>query len=62
MRTLLTLIGCLLLAMGLLWMGQGAGYIRWPASSFMISQTQWIYYGAAVAAFGLVIIVAAVRR
>jgi uncharacterized membrane protein len=62
MKSLLTFIGFLLLAMGLLWMGQGAGYIRWPAESFMISQFQWVYYGGAVAAVGLILIVVARRR
>jgi hypothetical protein len=62
MKTALTFIGFLLLAMGLLWMGQGAGYIRWPAESFMISQFQWVYYGGAVAAVGLILIVVARRR
>jgi hypothetical protein len=61
LKALLTFIGIILLAMGLLWAGQGSGYIPWPASSFMISQTQWIYYGAAVAVVGLVIIVVARR-
>ena len=40
------------LAIGLLWIGQGTGVIAWPASSFMISQTQWAWYGAALAALG----------
>jgi uncharacterized membrane protein len=57
MKTLLTFIGFFLLAMGLFWMGQGAGYIRWPAESFMISQFQWVYYGLATAAVGLVLII-----
>jgi hypothetical protein len=56
LKALLTFIGIILLAMGLLWAGQGSGYIPWPASSFMISQTQWIYYGAAVAVVGLITI------
>ena len=38
MKTALTLIGIVALAMGLLWMGQGLGYVRWPASSFMIEK------------------------
>jgi uncharacterized membrane protein len=62
MKTALTFIGFLLLAMGLLWMGQGAGYIQWPAESFMISQFQWVYYGGAVAVAGLILIVVARRR
>ena len=61
MRTALTFIGIAALAMGLLWMGQGSGYIPWPASSFMISQTEWIYYGGALAAVGIVLIIFARR-
>jgi hypothetical protein len=61
MKTALTLIGIIALAMGLLWVGQGSGYIPWPASSFMISQTKWIYYGGALAVVGIVLIVAARR-
>ena len=61
MKTALTLIGIFAVAMGLLWMGQGSGYIPWPASSFMISQTKWIYYGGALAVVGLILIVIARR-
>ncbi|HUD87962.1 MAG TPA: hypothetical protein VMR17_16080 [Xanthobacteraceae bacterium] len=61
MKTVLTLIGIILLAVGLLWMGQGSGYIPWPASSFMISQTQWIYYGGGLAVVGLLLIIYARR-
>jgi hypothetical protein len=61
MKTALTLIGIIALAMGLLWMGQGSGYIPWPASSFMISQTKWIYYGGALAVVGVLLIVLARR-
>jgi hypothetical protein len=61
MRMPLTLIGVISLAMGLLWIGQGSGYIPWPAESFMISQTKWIYYGGAVAVAGLLMIVFARR-
>jgi hypothetical protein len=62
MKTLLTFAGFFLLAMGLLWAGQGAGYIPWPAESFMISQTKWIYYGGMTAAVGLLMILFARRR
>ncbi|HZC57354.1 MAG TPA: hypothetical protein VE396_15130 [Xanthobacteraceae bacterium] len=61
MKTLLTIIGAALLAMGLLWAGQGAGYIKWPAESFMISQSQWIYYGGITALVGLVVLIWARR-
>jgi uncharacterized membrane protein len=56
MRQVLLIVGLLALAMGLLWIGQGLGVINWPQSSFMIKQIQWAGYGAALAAFGLVLI------
>ncbi|MES2217119.1 MAG: hypothetical protein V4501_01775 [Pseudomonadota bacterium] len=56
MKTLLLTVGLVALAMGLLWIGQGLGYIKWPASSFMISQMKWTYYGAGLAVVGLIII------
>jgi uncharacterized membrane protein len=56
MRKLLLVVGWLALAVGLLWIGQGTGVINWPESSFMISQIQWAYYGAALAVVGLILI------
>ena len=61
MKTLLMLIGIILLAAGLLFMGQGSGYIPWPAESFMISQTNWIYYGGGIAVVGILLAVFARR-
>jgi hypothetical protein len=62
MKTLLTIVGIIVLAMGLVWMGQGSGYFPWPASSFMISQTKWIYYGAVTAGVGLLLVIVGRRR
>ena len=56
MRRFLLIVGLLLLALGLLWIGQGAGVVRWPAASFMIDQLQWAGYGALAAAIGLILI------
>jgi hypothetical protein len=56
MRKLFLVVGFLALAIGLLWIGQGTGAVKWPQSSFMISQIQWAGYGVALAAFGLVLI------
>jgi uncharacterized membrane protein len=56
MRKLFLVVGFLALAIGLLWIGQGTGVVKWPQSSFMISQIQWAGYGAALAAFGLILI------
>ena len=56
MRTVLLVIGILALLIGLLWIGQGTGAIRWPPSSFMINQLQWAGYGALLGAVGLILI------
>jgi len=61
MKTVLTVVGYAVLAMGLFWACQGAGIIRWPADSFMISQFQWVYYGGATALAGLLIVIFARR-
>jgi hypothetical protein len=61
MSAALTLIGILLLIVGLVFMGQGSGYFPYPASSFMISQSRWIYYGGVIAIIGLILIVVARR-
>lgn len=56
MKKILILIGLIGLAVGILWIGQGLGYINWPPSSFMISQKPWAYYGGCVAFIGLLFI------
>jgi hypothetical protein len=62
MKTALLIPGVIALLVGLLWIGQGAGLIHWPASSFMIDQRPWVIRGAIVAIVGLVIIVLSRRR
>ena len=57
MQTLLTIIGIILLIMGFVFMGQGSGYFPYPASSFMINNAKWIYYGGGLAVIGLLLIV-----
>nr|WP_200991937.1 hypothetical protein [Rhizobium rhizogenes]QCL10561.1 putative membrane protein [Rhizobium rhizogenes] len=52
-------LGGLLVLIGLVWMGQGSGYFPYPAESFMIDQSPWIYRGALVAIVGVVVIVLA---
>jgi hypothetical protein len=46
-----------LILIGVLWMGQGSGYFPYPAESFMIDQTPWIYWGAIAAAAGVILFV-----
>lgn len=50
----LLVIGTLATLTGLIWMGQGAGIIRYPADSFMIDQTPWIWRGAMVVVAGVI--------
>ena len=61
MKSLMLLIGIVVLAAGLLFVGQGSGLVPWPASSFMIRQSEWIYYGGAIAVIGILLIVFARR-
>jgi hypothetical protein len=51
-RLLITIIGVLALLMGLLWIGQGLGIVRWPASSFMIDTRPWAMRGLLLALVG----------
>ena len=60
-KMLVTIVGALAVLMGLLWVGQGLGFIKWPADSFMLGQSEWTYKGAILAAVGLLAIVL-VRR
>jgi hypothetical protein len=53
MKSLLTIVGVAALLIGLLWVGQGFGYVRWPASSFMIDQGEWTRWGGLLAMAGL---------
>jgi hypothetical protein len=56
MRNWLLIVGFFALTVGLLWIGQGTGAVKWPQSSFMIGQLQWSGYGAMLAAIGLILI------
>ncbi|MES2338666.1 MAG: hypothetical protein V4537_11255 [Pseudomonadota bacterium] len=60
-RITLIVVGLLMAAMGLLWIGQGLGYVRWPASSFMIDQSPWVTRGAVLAVAGLALVIVARR-
>jgi hypothetical protein len=62
MKTAQLILGLIALLMGLLWIGQGTGYIHWPASSFMIDQRPWALRGAILAVIGLILILVSRRR
>ena len=61
-RTGIMIVGVLALVVGLLWIGQGLGVIRWPASSFMIDMRPWAMRGGALALVGLALIWFARKR
>ena len=62
MKTVLMIVGVLFTLMGLLWVGQGAGIIMWPASSFMLDQRIWMLWGGVLAAVGIALILLGRRR
>lgn len=55
-------LGVALEAIGILFALQGAGLVRWPASSFMIDQPTWLYIGVALALVGNVVMFLGLRR
>jgi hypothetical protein len=61
MKGLLTTVGVILILAGIVFMGQGSRYLPYPAESFMVGASQWIYYGGGIAAAGIVILVIAWR-
>jgi hypothetical protein len=53
MKIAARIVGVIALLMGILWIGQGIGLIKWPASSFMIDVRMWAVRGAVLAVVGL---------
>jgi hypothetical protein len=62
MKAAFVAIGVAAVLVGLLWIGQGTGYVRWPASSFMINESKWTWYGVATAVIGVLLIAYSRRR
>ncbi len=60
-KTPLIIVGVILLLSGLVFMGQGSRYFPYPAESFMVGASQWIYYGGGIAAVGVLLLVMARR-
>lgn len=53
---IMRVVGVLALLMGLLWVGQGLGIVRWPAESFMIDMRPWAWRGAVLVIVGVLLI------
>jgi len=62
LKTGLSILAILMIVAGLIWAAQGSGYFPYPASSFMIDQSAWIYRGAITALVGLGLLLFARRR
>jgi hypothetical protein len=62
MKIAARILGVIALLMGLLWIGQGLGVIKWPASSFMIDVWPWAIRGAVLAAVGLALLLWSRRK
>jgi len=58
MRNGLTVLGVLLLLVGLVWVGQGLGYIK---GSFMTGDMKWFWIGVGMIAAGVVLGVGGLR-
>jgi hypothetical protein len=56
MRTAMLVVGILAVLTGAIWIGQGTGVFPYPASSFMVGQPPWAYYGAGLAIVGVALI------
>lgn len=56
LRIIMLVVGTLAVLMGLLWLGQGMGIVRWPQSSFMIDVTAWAVRGCVLAVGGALMI------
>lgn len=61
MRTVLMGVGVIAIAAGAVWMGQGTGVFPYPATSFMVNDRAWIWWGLLLAVLGAVLIAAARR-
>jgi hypothetical protein len=51
-RLLMVVIGVPAMLLGLLFIGQGTGLVRWPQTSFMIDDYGWAIRGAILAVGG----------
>jgi len=62
LQNVLAVIGVLLVLVGVLWIGQGTGFVHWPANSFMIDERPWAIRGAGLALVGVALLLFNRRR
>ena len=56
MKTIVLIVGLVVLVLGLHWIGQGTGIFIWPSNPVMDNNPTWIYVGAGTGLVGLVLI------
>jgi hypothetical protein len=57
-HAILSFIGIIAVIFGLVFMFQGLGVIRYPASSFMVDNSVWVMRGAIIAGLGALLVAA----
>ena len=62
MKSILTVLGALLILFGIFFALQGADIIHWPLESTMLGRGVWIRNGLIIAALGAVLISIARRQ
>jgi hypothetical protein len=62
MKTVVLMLGVLLLLYGLHWIGQGTGWLPWPAGTIMDYNMAFTWYGVGLSAVGAALIVYGWRR
>ena len=61
MKAILFVVGLVAIVAGLVWAAQGAGIFPYPAESFMINETRWVYIGLITALIGVIVTAASLR-
>jgi hypothetical protein len=56
MKTALLIVGIFVLLYALHWIGQGTGWLPWPANTMMDYNIAYAWYGAALAIIALAMI------
>jgi len=62
MKATLLTIGVLMLLYGLHWIGQGTGWLPWPAHTLMDYNRAFIWYGLGLCAASVALIFYSLRR
>jgi hypothetical protein len=61
MRTVLVVIGNVVIALGIVWIVQWGGWVPWPLAHFSLPTVRWLSYGAIPVLSGFTLIAFAKR-